>query len=72
MSCKNCCSAQQLECPSEINIHPPRGFENLSRPTVWAFPTLLVCSDCGFAEFVLDDAQTRDLSGIYDQKLNLQ
>lgn len=60
---------QQWECPAEINIHPPRGLENLVKPAVLVFPTLLVCADCGFAEFVLDHTQLKGLSGIYDQKL---
>lgn len=70
MSCKNCGSMQQWECPAEINIHPPTGFENLTQPTVWAFPDLLVCSDCGFVEFVLDATQLEGLSGIYEQKFS--
>ena len=67
MSCKNCRSMQQWECPAEINIHPPAGIRNLDKPTVLAFPKLSVCPVCGFVEFALDDAQLADLTGIYDQ-----
>ena len=38
------------EFPAEINIHFP-GMENLKQPTVFVFPTLLICLDCGFTEF---------------------
>jgi len=50
MACRSCESLNQATFPAEINIHFP-GIENLTKPTVWAFPTLLVCLDCGFAEF---------------------
>jgi hypothetical protein len=62
MSCKACGSPDQRRFPTEINIHPPtRGLKNMDKPTVWAFPTILVCSDCGFAEFVLKDDERKGL-----------
>jgi hypothetical protein len=56
MSCKVCQSSSQRTFRAEINIHFP-GFAGLTKPTVWAFPSLVICSDCGFAEFVLGDAE---------------
>lgn len=53
MSCKSCQSTQQSTFPTEINIHFP-GRENLTKTSVWAFPKLLVCLNCGFTEFVLE------------------
>lgn len=50
MPCKVCNSAKKGEFPAEINIHFP-GSENLAEPTVFVFPTLLVCLNCGFTEF---------------------
>jgi hypothetical protein len=44
--------------PAEINVHFP-GFEGLSKPTVWVFPRLRVCLDCGFTEFTIPHAQRR-------------
>jgi len=64
VQCKSCKSVQKLKCHAEINIHPPGGIENLTRPTVWAFPQLRVCSDCGFTEFVLGEPELQRLRDI--------
>src|ERR1700760_2569292 len=61
MACRACESEKQRELPSEINIHPPPGLENLDRACVLAVPTLLVCFDCGFAEFVLEEGERTKL-----------
>ena|SRR5215469_5087855 len=52
MPCKSCHSVNQSAYRSQINIHPPQGLRNLDRPTVWAFPLPVICTECGFAEFV--------------------
>jgi hypothetical protein len=36
--------------PSEINIHF-RGLENLGKDSVFVFPSIRVCLDCGHTEF---------------------
>ena len=56
MSCKSCGSEKQTSLNSEINIHFS-GYSGLSKPTVWAFPTLLVCLNCGFSEFSLTETE---------------
>jgi hypothetical protein len=61
MPCKSCHSLDQSALPAEINIHPPRRVENLDKPTVWAFPSMLICSNCGFVEFVLSEAELDEL-----------
>jgi hypothetical protein len=52
MSCRSCESNSQQEFGSEIIIHHS-GLKNLDKPTVWTFPKLLICLDCGFAECVV-------------------
>ena len=60
MSCRSCHSANQSQFPSEINIHFP-GKENLTKQTVWVFPKLLTCLDCGFTEFFVADTELHKL-----------
>ena len=50
MPCPSCLSRKQAEFPAEINIHFP-GPENWTKPTVWVFPKVLVCLDCGASLF---------------------
>ena len=58
MSCRLCRSENQKTFPSEINVHFP-GASNLTKRTVWAFPNLLVCLDCGFTEFTLAETEMK-------------
>jgi hypothetical protein len=58
MSCKECESNNQCSFRSEVNIHFP-GFQNLNKPSVWAFPELLICLDCGFAETRIEERELR-------------
>jgi hypothetical protein len=50
MSCPSCVSANQKEFPAEINIHVA-GLKNAGKRGVLLFPKVLVCLDCGFAQF---------------------
>lgn len=61
MSCNSCRSTNQSLFPSEMNIHFS-GFQNLDKPTVWAFPKLLICLDCGFVESRIERAELRRLA----------
>ena len=56
--CRSCQSGNQVEFPSEINIHFP-GIANLDKPTVLIFPSILVCLNCGFSEFVIGESELR-------------
>ena len=48
------------------------GLRNLDKPTVWLFPRLLVCMDCGFAEFnIPEDERVRLVTLSLDQELTL-
>ena len=56
MSCKACQSQNQSDLNGEVAIHFPwvQGLEN---PIVWVFPKVLVCLDCGFAEFTVPERE---------------
>jgi hypothetical protein len=53
MACKSCQSQTEIELTAEINIHFS-GVTNIDKPSVWVFPRLIVCLNCGFVEFVLE------------------
>jgi hypothetical protein len=61
MSCQSCHSGEVREYIAEVNIHFP-GSQGSTIPTVWVFPKLLVCLDCGAAQFTIPDAERRDLA----------
>ena len=46
---------------AEIGIHFP-GLKNIDKPVVWVFPELVVCLDCGTAEFAVPEAELRLLA----------
>ena len=60
MRCASCHSLNVRVYPAELNIHHP-GMEGLDLPTVWAFPRLSICLDCGVTQFTLSDDQVREL-----------
>ena len=41
-----------------MNIHF-LGLENVDKPTVWAFPRLQVCMNCGFTELTMSENELR-------------
>jgi hypothetical protein len=58
MTCRLCGSKSQEEYGAEINIHIPTGGD---KAAVLLFPKLLVCLDCGVAEFTVPEAELRQL-----------
>ena len=60
MLCSSCHSGKLREYNAEINVHFP-GMKGLNIPTVWVFPQLLVCLDCGQAQFTIPDAERKTL-----------
>ena len=56
MTCKSCASESPLKFGAEMIVHFP-GLEGLDKPIVWVFPKLLVCMDCGFAEFAIPETE---------------
>jgi len=60
MSCKSCQSTNQRVFESEVNIHFSE-VQDLKRQPVLAFPSLVICLDCGFMESRMDEDQLRKL-----------
>jgi hypothetical protein len=44
----------------EMGIRSP-GLKNIDKPTVWVFPRLIVCLDCGTSEFVVPENKLGEL-----------
>lgn len=61
MPCKSCGSVNQSKFSAEMGIHFP-GLKNINKPVVWLFPEIVVCLDCGAAEFAVPEAELRLLA----------
>jgi len=61
MACRRCSSDNESKFSVEMNFHFP-GVEGLDKPTVWVFPDVVVCLDCGFAEFTVPQRELRTLA----------
>lgn len=60
VECKLCGSKNRKKFPGEILVHFP-GLKNIDKPAVFVFPELVICLECGFAEFVVQEAELRQL-----------
>ena len=67
MVCRSCQSANLKPFSGEMGIHFP-GLKNLDKPVVWIFPSLLVCIDCGFTEFVISEEPRAKLNTLVDSE----
>jgi hypothetical protein len=61
MPCKSCGSVNHSKFSAEIGIHF-HGLKDIDKPLVWVFPELVVCLDCGNAEFAVPEAELRLLA----------
>jgi hypothetical protein len=61
MPCKSCGSVKQTRFRAKMAIHFP-GLKNIDKPVVWVFPEVVVCLDCGTAEFAVPEAELRQLA----------
>jgi hypothetical protein len=61
MHCKSCGSVNQKKFSAEMAIRFP-GLKNIDKPVVWVFPELVVCLDCGSAEFAVPEEELRQLA----------
>ena len=63
MSCKSCGSVNQKKFSAEMAIRFPELKDiDIGKPVVWAFLEVVVCLDCGTAEFAVPEAELRQLS----------
>lgn len=56
MACKICASENQKTFKGEVALHFP-GLAGLDRPIVWVFPKVIVCLQCGFADFTVPERE---------------
>jgi len=61
MPCKSCGSVNQKKFSAEMGVRFP-GLKNIDEPVVWVFAELIVCLDCGNAEFAVPEAELRKLA----------
>jgi len=59
--CPSCGSSRSLELLGEICMHFPGGLESLNMPLIWAYPKVVVCLDCGFAEFTMRESELKPI-----------
>ena len=61
MLCKSCGSVNQKKFCAGMQIHFP-GLKGIDKPVVWVFPDVVVCLDCGTAEFAVPEEELRQLA----------
>jgi hypothetical protein len=61
MPCKSCASVNQKKFSGEMGIHFP-GLKYIDQPVVWVFADVVVCLDCGTAEFAVPEEELRQLA----------
>lgn len=64
VECSSCSSKNRRKFNGELALHLP-GLEGLDKPIVWAFPEVLLCLDCGFAAFVLENDPLKEAREVY-------
>jgi hypothetical protein len=52
--------SHQKKFSAEIGIHFPE-LKDIDKPVVWVFPKIVVCLDCGTAEFAVPEEELRQL-----------
>ena len=61
MPCKSGGSLSKSKFIAEMASCFP-GLKNIDKPVEWVFPELVVCLDCGTAEFAVPEAELRQLA----------
>ena len=60
LACRVCGSEHVQKLRGEIAMRVP-GLKNIDKPVVWLFPDIVVCMDCGIAEFAVPQDELRML-----------
>ena len=63
-TCPACSSNKLRQFNGELALHFP-GPESPYKPIVWAFPEVLICLDCGFAVFNLEEDALKEARNTY-------
>ncbi|HTS09564.1 MAG TPA: hypothetical protein VMP68_28625 [Candidatus Eisenbacteria bacterium] len=66
-TCRSCSSEERQSFGGEVALHF-HGLDGLNKPIVWVFPEILVCLNCGFAEFIVPDEQKKLLRNPTEQQ----
>src|SRR5262249_7618905 len=61
LPCRFCASEKVGNFLGEIAIHFS-GLADVAKPHVWVFPELVVCFDCGNAQFAIPEVELRQLA----------
>lgn len=61
LACKKCSSDNQSRFTAEMNLHFP-GWEGMNKAGVWVFQEVVVCWNCGFAEFIVPEGELLSLA----------
>lgn len=61
LECCMCESTNQRAFIAEVGIRIP-GLQNIDEPVVWVFPEVMICLDCGNAEFIVPETELSALA----------
>ncbi len=61
MPCKSCGSVNQKKFSAEMSIHFHE-LKDIDKPIVWVFADVVVCLNCGTAEFAVPEEELRQLA----------
>jgi hypothetical protein len=64
IGCVRCSSENVGQFAAEMNIHFP-GYEGLTEPTVWVFPQLTVCLNCGYTKSSIPESELQRLTNVW-------
>jgi hypothetical protein len=60
-ACPSCSSVNHRKFAGEMGIHFPE-LKNIDKPFVWVFPEIVVCLECGTAQFAVPETELRELA----------